>query len=131
MPRRASLYPTEAELEVLSILWRQGPSTVREVHEILQTDRRTGLTTTLKILQVMEDKGLVARNESRPHRYSAASPEEKTQAGMLNDLVRRAFDGSVRKLLIRAVEDGNLSSEVLQEIRRLIDSRGKGGKEGK
>jgi predicted transcriptional regulator len=104
---------------------------VREVHEILQTDRRTGLTTTLKILQVMEDKGLVTRNESRPHRYGAAVPEEKTQAGMLNDLVRRAFNGSVSKLLIRAVEDGNLSSEELQEIRRLIDSRGKGGKEGK
>ena len=122
MPRRSSPHPTEAELEVLSVLWRRGPSTVREVHETLQADRQTCLTTTLKIMQVMEEKGLVTRGESRPSRYTPAVPEDKTQAGLLNDLVERAFDGSVRKLLIRAVEDANLNSEELDHIRRLIDS---------
>jgi predicted transcriptional regulator len=127
MPRRPSLHPTEAELEALSVLWRRGPSTVREVHETLRARRSTGLTTTLKILQVMMEKGLVVRgDECRPHRYSAAAPEEKTQAGLLADLARRAFEGSVRKLLIRAVEDGGLTGEELQEIRKLIDAVGEG-----
>ena len=131
MPRRSSPHPTEAELEVLSVLWRRGPSTVREVHEILQNDRQTTLTTTLKILQVMAEKGFVSRNESRPQRYAATAAEEKTQAGLLNDLVRRAFDGSMRKLLIRAVEDAKLSSAELEQIHGLIDSlrRGKRGGE--
>src|ERR1700704_6588640 len=102
MPTRSSTHPTEAELEVLSILWRRGPSTVRDVHEVLQADRDTSLTTTLKILQVMIEKGLTTRTDSRPQVYSAAKPEEKTQAGLLRDLVRRAFDGSVRKLMVRA-----------------------------
>ena len=122
MPRRASSHPTEAELEVLNVLWRRGPSTVREVHETLQADRRTGLTTTLKILQVMTEKALTIRDgKSYPHRYSAALPAEKTQAGLLEDLVQRAFDGSVRKLLVRAVEDGDLTAEDLREIRELVD----------
>src|SRR3954451_23026007 len=105
MPARTSAHPTEAELEVLSVLWRRGPSTVRDVHEALQADRDTSLTTTLKILQVMAAKGLATRTDARPQVYSAAKPEAKTQAGLLRDLVRRAFDGSVRKLMIRAVED--------------------------
>src|SRR3954471_16263 len=120
MPARTSANPTEAELEVLSVLWRRGPSTVRDVHEALQADRDTSLTTTLKILQVMTAKGLATRTDARPQVYSAAKPAEKTQAGLLRELVRRAFDGSVRKLMIRAVEDGELSGEELREIQRLI-----------
>jgi predicted transcriptional regulator len=123
MPRRPSAHPTEAELEILNVLWRRGPSTVREVHEALQADRRTGLTTTLKILQVMVEKGRVVRDEtSRPQRYSAALSEQKAQTGLLDDLVRRAFDGSLGKLLVRAVQDGDLTSEELREIRRLVDA---------
>ena len=114
MPRRSSPHPTEAELEILSVLWRSGPSTVREVHEVLQADRQTGLTTTLKLLQVMTEKGLATRDEqARPHRYSAATPEKKTQAGLLGELAR--------KLLVRAVEEGVLSAEELGDIRKLID----------
>ena len=120
MPRRPSPHPTEAELEVLNVLWRDGPCTVRAVHETLQADRQTGLTTTLKILQVMTEKHLTVRSDSRPHLYTPAVPEEKTQAGLLNDLVRKAFDGSVRKLLIRAVEDATLDAEELREIQKLI-----------
>src|SRR5437762_8535406 len=103
MPARTSIHPTEAELEILSVLWRRGPSTVRDVHEVLQADRDTGMTTTLKILQVMTEKGLTTRTRSRPQLYSAAKAEEKTQTGLLRELIRRAFDGSVRKLMIRAV----------------------------
>jgi predicted transcriptional regulator len=122
MPRRSSPHPTEAELEILNVLWRSGPSTVREVHEALQADRQTSLTTTLKLLQVMTEKGLATRDmQARPHRYSAAKPEERTQAGLLNELAQRAFGGSMRKLLVRAVEEGDLSAEELSDIRELID----------
>jgi BlaI family transcriptional regulator, penicillinase repressor len=123
MPSRPSSQPTQAELEILSILWRRGPSTVRDVHQILQGDRRTSMTTTLKILQVMAEKGLATRTDSRPQLYSAAKAQEKTQAGLLKDLVRKAFDGSVRKLMVRAVEDGGLTREELGEIQKLIDAR--------
>lgn len=122
MPRRSSSHPTAAELEILSVLWRRGASTVREVHETLQSDRKTSLTTTLKMLQVMTDKGLVLCSSDRPHQYSAAVPEEQTQAGLLNDLVKRAFDGSVRKLLVQAVQDAGLTGEELQQVRTLIDT---------
>ena len=122
MPRRSSPHPTEAELEILAILWQRGPSTVRQVHEVLQADRQTGLTTTLKLLQVMTDKGLTVRNDARPHQYSAAAPAENTQAGLLDDLVQKAFGGSVRKLLIRAVEDAGLDAGELREIQERIDS---------
>ncbi len=129
MPRRASAYPTQAELEVLNVLWRRGPSTVRQVHRALQADRQTALTTTLKILQVMVEKGLTTRTDTRPHAYSAAAAQAKTQAGLVADLVRRAFDGSVGKLLVRAVEDARLSSDELREIHLAIDKL-RGSKRG-
>ena len=131
MPRRSSSHPTEAELEVLAVLWRLGPSTVRQVHERLQADRQTSMTTTLKILQVMTEKGLTVRNDARPHQYSAAKPEEKTQAGLLDDLVRKAFGGSVSKLLIRAVEDADLDGQELREIQKSIDNVRKGSRGNK
>jgi BlaI family transcriptional regulator, penicillinase repressor len=135
MRRRPATQPTEAELEVLSLLWKRGRSTVREIHDALQADRRTRLTTSLKILQVMTAKGLVLRDESGyPHRYDAAKPQEKTQTRLVKNLARKAFDGSVSQLLVRAVEDGGLSREELAEIRRLIDQvrKNKGdGREGK
>ena len=122
MPTRPSPHPTEAELEALTVLWRRGPSTVRQVHEILQADRKTSLTTTLKTLQIMTAKGTVICSDERPHRYTPAKPEEKTQAGLLKDLVRRAFDGSVQKMLIRAVEAGEMTEQELGEIRKVIDN---------
>jgi predicted transcriptional regulator len=125
MPRRTSQHPTEAELEILNILWERGPSTVRDVHEALQADRQTAMTTTLKIMQTMTEKGLTARSDTRPHLYSATAPQEQTQAGLLQSLVERAFGGSVGKLLMRAVQDGRLSGEELREIQKLIESAGK------
>ncbi len=122
MPPKSSARPTAAELEILSILWRRGPSTVRDVHEVLQADRETGMTTTLKILQLMVEKGLARRSDSRPQIYSAAKPQAATQTSLLKDLVRKAFDGSVQKLMVRAVEDGGLSGDELKEIQKLIDT---------
>jgi len=122
MPARTSSTPTQAELEILAILWRRGPSTVRHVHEILQADRATAMTTTLKILQVMTEKGLTTRTDSRPQLYAPANPAERTQAGLLQDLVRKAFNGSTHKLMIRAVEEGDLNPAELDEIQKLINA---------
>jgi len=123
MPRHASIHPTQAELEILNVLWRQGPSTVRQVHDAVQAGRQipTTLTTTLKMLQLMVEKHLVVRMDMRPHQYRAAARQEQTQAGLVEDLVRRAFDGSVHKLLVRAVEDADLSGDELKALRQLID----------
>ncbi len=122
MPRPAATQPTDGELEVLSILWRRGPSTLREIHDTIQDKRKTALTTTLKTLQIMTEKGLVLRDtEPRPSRYTAAQEEAQTQGGLIRDLMHRAFAGSARNLMIRAVEEGVLSDEELREIRRAID----------
>ena len=127
MPRRASAYPTQAELEILNVLWAGGTGTVRDVHGRLQSDRhRTSLTTTLKMLQVMTDKGLTRRSDTRPHRYSPAMPQRQAQAGMLRDMVQRVFDGSVRKMLVRAVEDIGVSPQELADVRKLLNQIGKG-----
>ena len=131
MPKRPSPHPTEAELEVLAILWRKGPSTVRDVHDIVEVIHQTSLTTTLKTMQVMTVKGLILCSDERPHRYTAAAPEEKTQAGMLKDLLQRAFDGSARKLLVRLVEDGGVPQKELDDLARLIHSIRKDKRGGK
>ena len=131
MPKRPSPHPTEAELEILSILWRRGPSTVRQVHDVVLTQRSTSLTTTLKTLQIMTDKGLVLASDERPHRYTAAAAEEQTQAGMLQDLLAKAFDGSAQKLMVRLVEAGGISGEELDDIARLVrdlQKKQRGGK---
>jgi predicted transcriptional regulator len=113
--------PTEAELEILRVLWERGPSTVRQVHESL-SNRETGYTTTLKLMQIMAEKGLVTRDESaRTHVYSARLSQETTQRQLVNDLVDRAFGGSAAELVLRALSSHKTSAEELQEIRRLID----------
>jgi len=96
MPRRVSEFPAESELEILTILWREGPCTVRRVHELLQEDGRdTSLTTTLKTMQIMVEKGFLTSDGERPRVYAAAEPAERTQAGLLKRLAQRAFAGSV------------------------------------
>jgi predicted transcriptional regulator len=119
---RSPLRPTEAELEILRVLWERGPSTVRQVHESLATQRETGYTTTLKLMQIMADKGLVTRDESsRTHIYASRVSQETTQRQLVNDLVDRAFGGSAAELVLRALSSHKTSDEELQEIRRLID----------
>jgi len=90
--------PTEGELAILQVLWRLGPSTVRQVNDELNRDKTTGYTTTLKLLQIMSEKGLVQRDESeRTHVYRARVSQEKTQRNLVSDLLQRAFGGSAQK----------------------------------
>ena len=121
--------PTAAELEILGVLWEQGPSTVRQVHEVLDGRKPTGYTTVLKLLQIMSEKGLVAREESaRAHVYRAAAAREETQGQLVGDLVDRAFGGSAAELVMRALSTRPASQEELDEIRRMLDSYRGGAK---
>ena len=114
--------PTAAELSILSVLWRRGPSTVRDVHEEVTRESGTGYTTILKLLQIMTEKGLVVRDErERAHVYEAAYSEQKTQRQLLTDLVERAFDGSAAKLVMQALTGRKTSAAELVEIRRMLD----------
>ena len=129
MPENELPRPTDAELEILKVLWRRGPSTVREVFETLGETRGTGYTTVLKLMQIMADKGLVVRDESeRAHRYEAAAPEEETQRRLVGDLLRKAFDGSARKLVLQALSAERATAEELTEIRRLLDELERGSR---
>jgi BlaI family transcriptional regulator, penicillinase repressor len=115
-----TVLPTDAELEILQILWAGGPQTVREVHSALR-DKQTGYTTVLKQMQVMAEKGLVERSERfRAHVYSAAQPREATQRSLIDDLLRRAFSGSARNLVLGALSARSVSSEEIAEIKRAI-----------
>jgi BlaI family transcriptional regulator, penicillinase repressor len=114
--------PTEAELELLSVLWTRGPSTVRQIHEALSGQKSTGYTTTLKILQKMLEKGLLRRDErERSHVYAAVWRAEQTQRQLVRDLLRRAFRGAPAKLVVQALSEEKVSAEELAEIRRLLD----------
>ena len=117
--------PTGAELDILAVLWRLGPSTVREVHEAL--NKVSGYTTTLKQMQVMFEKGLVTRSERfRSHVYEAVVPKEQTQKQLAGDLLSRAFAGSARELMLGALSAKPASKEELSEIRRMIEAFEKG-----
>jgi BlaI family penicillinase repressor len=116
--------PTDAELGILRVLWERGPSTVRQVQERLEEDRPTGYTTVLKLLQIMTDKGLVARNASeRTHVYWAKRSEQQTQQQLVGDLLERAFDGSAARLVMQALATRRATPEELDEIRRLLDAQ--------
>jgi predicted transcriptional regulator len=114
--------PTGAELAILQVLWEQGPATVRQVHEALAGDRVTGYTTTLKLMQIMAEKGLVSRDEtSRTHVYAARLPQQHTQRQLVGDLITKAFGGSAARLVMHALSAHPASKEELAEIRRLIE----------
>lgn len=122
MARRPSSQPTEVELEILRILWEAGPSTVREVHNQLNQDKRTQYSTTVKMLLVMLDKGLVKRDDTvRPQIYQAVPKQKQIQKRMLQDLIQKAYDGSAKNLLLQAISSARSSKEDLAEIRKLID----------
>lgn len=114
--------PTEAELEILNVLWARGGGTVREVHEALYRDIGGGYTAALKLMQVMHAKGLVERDETqRAHVYKAAVSKERTQKRFLREMVQRVFDGSSSQLVLRALGSQHSSREELREIRDLLD----------
>lgn len=114
--------PTDAELAILRILWERGPSTVRQVHDVLARDRQAAYTTALKLLQIMTEKGLVDRDDrDRTHVYRARLGEEQTQRQLVRDLVDRAFGGSATKLVMQALAARRASPEELRDIRKAID----------
>lgn len=121
--------PTEAELEILQVLWERGPSSVRDVHEVLSTERETGYTTTLKLMQIMLEKGLVKRNaEARTHIYEAGVYENDVQSQLLQRFVDSAFRGSTSRLVLQALGNHKASRKELEEIKALIDRIEKGRK---
>jgi BlaI family penicillinase repressor len=122
MTRKPANRPTDAELAILQVLWDRGPSTVRDVHHRLGRSGTVGYTTVLKTLQIMTEKGLVRRDESRrAHVYSAMKSEEQTQQGLVGDLLDRAFQGSAGKLVLRALSSRRASREEIAEIRALLE----------
>lgn len=118
--------PTDGELAILQVLWERGPATVRQVHEALHASRETGYTTTLKLMQIMAEKGLVARDESsRTHVYTARFTRDETQQRLVADLMDRAFGGSAAELVMQVLSTHPTSADELQDIERMIaDFRG-------
>ncbi len=122
MTQQDARRPTDAELAILQVLWSRGPSTVREVHEAL-SHHKTGYTTTLKLLQIMAEKGLVTRDASRrTHVYQAKASQDCTQQQLVRNLLDRVFEGSAKKLIMQALSANKASAEELAEIRQLLDS---------
>jgi len=120
--------PTDAELAILRVLWERGPSTVRQVFEVLSAERELGYTTVLKMLQIMHEKGLVQRDiTDRTHVFSASESQVQTQRHLLDDLLDKAFGGSSLSLVMQALATRRASREELAEIRKLLD-QAEGGK---
>src|ERR1700722_4329403 len=119
--------PTDAELEILTVLWSRGPSTVREIHEIIAKRKPTQYTTVLKLIQIISGKGLVERDEKqRAHICEAARPREWTQRQLAGDLLRRAFNGSTKSLMLGALSARKTTKGELTELRKLLDEYEKG-----
>lgn len=118
---KQNLKPTEAELSLLNILWEIGPATVRDIHDAVNKTQHSGYTTVLKILQIMHEKSLVTRDESkRAHIYYPANSEVQTQSSLLKDLAAKAFGGSTSKLVMRAIGNSTSKQEI-DDIRQLLD----------
>ena len=122
MARHKVSGPTDRELAILGILWKNGPSTVRQVNEEMNKQQRTGYTTTLKLMQIMTEKGLVVRDDSKfQHIYKPAVSEEKTQKQVVGDLLEKVFSGSAEKLVMRALSAKKVSAKELAKIRKTLD----------
>jgi predicted transcriptional regulator len=126
------LRPTDTELSILSVLWEHGPGTVRQVHEVMAKDRTVGYTTTLKLLQIMTEKGLVTRQipdsgasarPERSHVYEARLKQNDAQRLLVGDLLDRAFGGSAATLVMQALASRRASDEELEQIRRLLEQQ--------
>ena len=118
----AKSQPTPSELAILQILWSRGPSTVREIHEVLAKEKDVGYTSALKFLQIMTSKGLVTRSEDqRAHVYSANQPAEKTKQQFAADMLKRVFHGSATQLMQHALTGRRGSKKEIEEMRRMLD----------
>jgi BlaI family transcriptional regulator, penicillinase repressor len=120
-PPQATL-PTSSELEILQIIWQRGPSTVREVYRSLARERDIGYSTVLKFMQIMTEKGSLVRDESvRPQLYRPAQPRQRTQRGIVRDVIDRAFGGSSANLIVQALAERRSTADERRQIRELLD----------
>lgn len=118
--------PTESELEILQILWEKGDSTVRDVHEILEKSKDAGYTTTLKLMQIMHEKGLVTRDtSSKTHIYQSKVNQQKTQQHLLNKMIDNVFNGSASRLVMQALGNHKASQEEINSIKKYLDELSK------
>jgi predicted transcriptional regulator len=114
--------PTESEMEILQVLWEQGPSTVRDVHEILSEKKESGYTTTLKLMQIMNEKGLLTRNdEAKSHIYSPAVKKQSIQRQAVGKMITSLFKGSSANLVMHALGNHHASKEEIREIKKYLD----------
>lgn len=121
--KRQPARPTASELEILRILWKRGPSTVREVLESLNAKKSLGYTGVLKLLQIMTAKGSVRRDESnRAHVYEAFRPADQTKRQLATDMLQRVFEGSASQLMMHALAGRRASAKEIEELRRILDA---------
>jgi predicted transcriptional regulator len=129
MPKLKLPRPTDGELEILQVLWERGPSTVRDVHDVLSKTKPMGYTTVLKLMQIMAEKGLVRRNEDqRAHVYQARVPRQETQRRMVGEMLDRVFSGSATQLVMQALATKRASADELAQIREMLDEFERGNK---
>lgn len=122
MSSQLTAKPTESELEILQILWEKGNCTVREVHEILTLNKEAGYTTTLKLMQIMHEKGLVQRDtSSKTHIYHALASQQKTQQHLVSRLIENAFSGSAASLVMQALGNHTSSKDEIEAIRKYLN----------
>lgn len=115
--------PTEAELDILNVLWKQESATVREVHEILSRDKTLGYTTVLKMMQIMDEKGLVERDmQGKAHIYYARLKQKEAQRNFVVNLLDKVFGGSAKQLVLQALESKPASAEEMKEIREMLEN---------
>jgi len=123
MAQQKNTKPTESELEILRVLWEKENATVREVHEELAANKDVGYTTTLKLMQIMHEKGLVSRDDSsKTHIYQAIVSREKTQKHLVGKMIDNLFSGSPAQLVMQALGNHKTSKDELEEIQQLLNS---------
>jgi len=122
MSSEITVKPTESELEILQILWEKGDCTVRDVHEVLTRNKEAGYTTTLKLMQIMHDKGLVRRDtSSKTHIYTALASQQKTQQHLVSRLINNAFNGSAARMVMQALGNHKSSKDEIEAIKKYLD----------
>lgn len=128
MMKKGNIRPTEAELEILEVIWEAGKATVRQVNDRINQRKETGYTTTLKIMQIMHTKGMLSRiEEGRTHIYTPVANEEETRQQLLEKFMETSFRGSAASLVMQALGNGETTTEELNQIRQLLDQL-EGGK---
>ena len=122
MATLTQIKPTKFELSILTVLWQKGPATVREIHAIVNESKPTAVNTVLRMLQIMTEKNLVARDDSvRPQIYRARYTQQQTQTHLVKDLIQRAFDGSVKEMVMRALSTRKPSARTLKAMEKLLE----------